>query len=122
MSTKITPTVGRVVLFMVPSTSSGIRIRLGQPLAAMIAAVNDDGTINIGYLDALGIHSHRENVPLMQEGDTEPSGDYCKWMEYQLGQAKKEAPAINVVPPESVPTPPAAPATKAVAKSVVKKK
>lgn len=123
---KITPTVGRTILFIVPNASSGIRIRPGQPLCAQIAAVNDDGTINIGYLDAIGIHAHRENVPVMEPGGTEPSGDYCKWMEYQIGVAEKEAPAIHVVPPDSVPPAPAkadkATAAKAVAKSVVRKK
>jgi hypothetical protein len=53
----------------------------GQPLAAKIAHVNLDGTVNLGVLDADGNHYSRRFVPLVQEGESPPqSGDWCEWI------------------------------------------
>jgi hypothetical protein len=77
---RIEPTVGRVVLF-----NGGHK----QQLAAQIAAVNADGTFNIGYLMPNGSHDNAINVPLVQEGEPKPAGFYAEWMPYQKGQAAK---------------------------------
>lgn len=93
MSTKITPTVGRVVYF-VPSARTGSSDftppAAGQPLAAIIAAVLEGGALNLAVFDALGHQHARLNVPLVQDGEDIPEdGYYAYWMPYQIGQAKK---------------------------------
>ncbi len=94
---KIKPTVGRVVWYwpQTPHASIyGSLLYIGQPFAATVAAVCDEGgeRINIGYLDHNGLaYSHRD-VPLIQEGEAKPEGgNFCSWMPYQVGQAKKHA-------------------------------
>jgi hypothetical protein len=80
---RIEPTVGRVLLYHTPDSS--------KPLAAMIANVNEDGTINIGYLDSVGTHHSQQCLPLIQDTDGIPTGNvhFCTWMPYQLGQAAR---------------------------------
>lgn len=68
----ITPTVGRVVWFHPSSNSTHHGFSPGATCAAMIAAVLEDGTLNLGVLDAKGQHHAMENVRLIQEGDTAP--------------------------------------------------
>lgn len=78
----IQPTVGRMILFRAPSSS--------KPLAATVAAVNDDGTINIGYLDSIGAHHSSQFIRIIEPGDTVgPEEHWCEWMPFQLGQAAK---------------------------------
>ncbi len=81
----IEPTVGRVVWFL-PDGPHQER----PPLAATIAAVNDDGTINIGYLTPEGKHHNECSVPLFQDEEgVPPRRSFCMWTPYQVGQAKK---------------------------------
>ena len=82
---KIEPTVGRVMWFW-PENSYA----LGHPpLAATIAAVNNNGTVNIGYLDPTGDHHKAVEVPIHEEGDERPVRRHVEWMPYQKGQAAK---------------------------------
>lgn len=85
----ITPTPGRVVWFN-PGEHDGINRNEGQPLAAIIAGVNADGTLNLAVFDASGNTQPRTNVTLVQPGDANaPVAGYAEWMPYQLGQAAK---------------------------------
>lgn len=79
----IHPTVGRVVHFY--------RYFGAEVQAALIAHVNDDGTVNLAVFDHHGNPEPRpSNVMLVQEGQN-PCADvqFCTWMPYQLGQAAK---------------------------------
>lgn len=87
MNAYIPPTIGRVLLLNLPHPQ-GHAVRIGTPLCAQIAFVNEDGTINIGFLDHEGRHQSMQNVPLVQDGDTEPGGPFLCWMPVQIGQAK----------------------------------
>jgi hypothetical protein len=91
----IKPTVGRVVWFWprVESISREFNFNAGlnQPCAAMVVAVWGDRCVNLSVLDHAGVHHAFGSVPLRQEGDDAPVCDYCEWMPYQIGQAKKEA-------------------------------
>lgn len=88
----IPPTVGRVVWFNLYGEGQQ------QPLAATIAHVNDDGTVNIGFFDQHGVHKNATRVPLIQEGDTPPAKCFCVWMPYQVGQARKYEQAVQANP------------------------
>ena len=85
---KITPTVGRMVLY-VPGDEEPIPHMPGEPLAALVAKVNDDGTLNLGIFDANGKNWPRTSVVLVQDGEPQPPPPFCKWMAYQVGQAAK---------------------------------
>jgi len=85
--THIAPTVGRIVYFFA-SADDGIATT-GAPLAAIITAVNDDGTINLAVFSQHASVSARLNVTLVQEGDETPATGHAEWMPYQLGQAAK---------------------------------
>ena len=98
MPTIITPTPGRVVWLHMPQ-GSGLAVKPGQPLAAIVAAVHDDRSIAIGFFDAAGQHHSRERIALVQEGDTAPAGEFCTWMPFQQGQAKKEALTLTDLQP-----------------------
>lgn len=95
-STRIEPTVGRVVLYF-PSDDDVYYGRIegekGKALSAMIAWVNDDGTINLAVNSRYGNHVGCRNVELIQPGEPTPertkSRSYATWMPYQLGQAAK---------------------------------
>jgi len=88
----ITPTVGRVVWYHPASndfTPGFIHPVDGQPLAAIVARVVDDGCVNLTVFDAAGVPWSRQYVPLIQEGEDVPADGYAEWMPYQKGQAKK---------------------------------
>lgn len=81
----IKPTVGRVVWFRPMSASEN-----PQPLAAIIAFVHDDKTVNLAVFDRNGESYPLEGVQLIQEGEMPcRPGGYCEWMPYQKGQAAK---------------------------------
>ena len=89
------PTVGRVVWFW-PSIGEQMALpRPGQPLAAHVAAVSEDGsTVNLQVIDANG-HAHaRQDVPFYEGGH--PGGQsYADWMPFQRAQhAKQEEVAV----------------------------
>ena len=86
----IKPTVGRVVLFVPKETSYAFEycIVAEQEHAAQIACVHSDRLVNLSIIDQNGKQFRRTSVTLVQEGDPIPQCDYCKWMPYQIGQAK----------------------------------
>jgi hypothetical protein len=78
----IEPTVGRCLHYR-PAAGN-------EPLAAMLAKVNSDTSVNLTVFGADGVTHARSNVPLVQEGEVPPEGQsYCEWMPYQTGQAKR---------------------------------
>jgi len=78
----IQPTVGRVVHYY--------RDRDSEVQVALIAHVNEDGTVNLAVFDHHGNPEPRPGrVMLVQEGNPVPVGHHCTWMPYQLGQAAK---------------------------------
>ena len=86
------PTVGRVVWFWPSSVEQLALPRDGQPLAAHVAAVSEDGSaVNLQVIDANG-HAHaRQDVPFI-EGGYPDDLSYADWMPYQRAQhAKNEA-------------------------------
>lgn len=86
----IRPTVGRVVLFVAAAGDTLFRQAFsGEALAAQIAHVHEDGSINVSVLDRDGNAHARQRVHLVQPDDTFKPEDqsYCEWMPYQKGQA-----------------------------------
>ena len=57
------PTVGRIVWYYSDATWRGALARAGYPLAALVAAVNDDGTLNLTVSDVEGNTFGTMNVP-----------------------------------------------------------
>lgn len=85
----IKPTIGRVVWFHEPFKPD----TLEQPRAAIVCYVHSDRCVNLAVFDENGNTSGKTSVPLRQEGDVAPSGEFCEWMPYQIGQAKAAAQA-----------------------------
>ena len=81
--TIIPPTPGRVVWFY--DTADASR----QPQAAIVAHVWNDRVVNLAVFDTNGNAYSRTSVCLVQEGDPAPCGMHCRWMPYQVGQAKR---------------------------------
>jgi len=84
----VTPTVGRMVHYW-PDKSEHIDHNEGQPLSGQIAAVNEDGTVNLQVLDSRGCARSQVRVTLIQDGDEKPTHTFAEWMPYQKGQAAK---------------------------------
>ena len=76
--------------------------RDGQPLAAHVAAVSEDGaTVNLQVIDANG-HAHaRQDVPFY-EGGHSGGESYADWMPYQRAQHALEEGAAVARPPSEV--------------------
>ena len=74
------PTIGRVVYYHVPG--------MDQPMAAIVASVIGDYTINIGFLSPDGVGGSAREVPHIDQrpNDITP---YWDWMDFQKGQAAK---------------------------------
>ena len=87
----ITPTVGRVVWFRTWNGKG-----YDPELAAHVAKVNDNGTINVMLIMGNGSTRPITDVPLIQEGDPKPRDSFCEWMPYQRGQAAKTEQAESV--------------------------
>jgi hypothetical protein len=66
---QITPTPGRIIWYT-PGTNDGITRNGTEPLAAIVAAVLADGTVNLAVFDARGNLSQRHAVEL----DAVPTG------------------------------------------------
>ena len=102
------PTVGRVVWFWPSSVEQLALPRDGQPLAAHVAAVSEDGSaVNLQVIDANG-HAHaRQDVPFIGDGGA-AGFSYACWMPYQRAQhAKNEAAALcNSDSPSTAPEEP----------------
>ena len=88
----IKPTVGRVVWYWPSGTGPNT-----QPLAAVIACVNSDTIVNLAIFDANGEATRRTWVRLYQGEGDRPTGGFCEWMPYQIGQAARIQP-IDVGP------------------------
>lgn len=134
----IKPTPGRVVWYYPTSDEPGPTVP--GPLAATVAGVIDDETVNLTVHTFEGDVYARQKVQLCQ-GDTRPELPYAEWMPYQLGQAAK---VETAKPPTASPPPnpvvintdsasltasvktaaakPAKTATKATAKKAARKK
>lgn len=88
----IKPTIGRVVLF-VPSQDTyqfGYCFLKGREHTALVCAVHGDRMVNVSVFDVNGKQVPMTSVKLVQPGDAVPEGEnYCKWMDYQVGQAQK---------------------------------
>ena len=87
------PTVGRVVWFW-PAPDEQLALpRPGQPLAAHVAAVSEDGsTVNLQVIDANGYANACQDVPFVQPNCLPPAfgGSYAEWMPYQRAQHAKQ--------------------------------
>lgn len=83
----IIPTVGRVVWFYKYNAVSGHE----GPLAAHVCKVNSPSNVNLMVIGEQGVPYSETSVPLIQEGEVAIGGNYCSWMPYQVGQAKKHA-------------------------------
>lgn len=99
---QITPTPGRVIWYT-PGENDGITRNGTEPLAAIVAAVLVDGTINLAVFDARGHLTQRHNVAIV-DGDTtieQLEAGFAHWMPYQLGQAAKTVQAVSLAAPET---------------------
>lgn len=99
----IEPTVGRVVWYHEQDYPT-----LGdQPFAAHVAFVHSDRLVNLLVISHTGYAFKRENVVLLQDGDTAAAGTpFAEWMPYQKGQAAKaEADEAKVAAPDANPAP-----------------
>lgn len=91
----ISPTVGRVVLFHLgdptqgPYPGWGITPDGSNTYAATVAYVHNPHMVNLSACDANGIQMGFTSVPLVQDADERPAGNWCEWMPYQKGQAAK---------------------------------
>jgi len=74
------PTIGRVVYYHVPG--------MAQPMAAIVASVVGDYTINVGFLHPDGVGGAAREVPHIDQRQT-PDTPCWDWMDYQKGQAAK---------------------------------
>ena len=83
----IAPTVGRVVWFYVYVPNQGHK----GPLAAHVCKVFSDTCVNLMVISEDGHTRPESSVRLVQEGEKVPQSDYCAWMPYQIGQAKKNS-------------------------------
>lgn len=89
-NTHIAPSIGRVVWYFPSGHDTIEQGPDGQPLAAMVAYVWPDGSINIAVHDWHGYPWSRSKVRLVQDGEEVPEGSgYATWMPFQIGQAKK---------------------------------
>jgi hypothetical protein len=89
----IKPTIGRVVWYH-PSADQRIK---GEPndqlCAALVTYVWGERMVNLAVFTPNGASYGVTSVPLLQEdGNDLPGERYCRWMPYQLGQAKKHEP------------------------------
>lgn len=87
----IKPTVGRKVWFR-PAPHNRTLLQVwddAQPCDATITYVWHDRMVNVHVIGPNGVTHQFNSVMLLQEGDAPYSTDYCEWMPYQTGQAKK---------------------------------
>lgn len=84
----IQPTIGRVVWYWPRLRNPGTQS--SQPQAAIVTWVHSDVLVNLVVFDANGRPSGRTSVELYQGQPDRPDGEYCEWMPYQVGQAKRE--------------------------------
>ncbi len=76
------PTVGRIVHYHRPfMVRGGIALDHGEPMAAVVCAVNHEGNLNIAFFDRWGTNMAERNVHFVQEGEAAPDTGigYCCW-------------------------------------------
>lgn len=98
----IKPTVGRVVWFYVYGQGQGHK----GPLAALVTKVWSDRVVNLAIFDEDGSQWPQTSVRLVQENEETPGSNYCTWMPYQIGQAKKTEQLQKIVDgdPKGIPS------------------
>jgi hypothetical protein len=91
----ILPTPGRIVWFF-PAIAE--RDPNGQPLAAIVAKVLSERSVNLTVSHGDGTTYAAQGVQLLQDDDAAPETGHATWMPYQKGQAAKHdaAPAIDI--------------------------
>lgn len=92
---KITPTIGRVMLYHPTGPES---LRLGtESLASIVVYVHGAGeSVNLAVFTRSGKTFSRLNVPVVQGDEPVPDHSYAAWMPYQLGQAAMTLRASSV--------------------------
>lgn len=84
MSTKIIPTIGRVVWYKDTTMSD-------QMLSAQVAYVHNEDTVNLLIASKIGMPFGANDVPFFH-GDADDCPELsCCWMPYQKKQAEKHA-------------------------------
>jgi hypothetical protein len=78
----IKPTVGRIVWFY--------PVRDSAEQAAIITKVWNDRVVNLSVWNEDGSTFPAPSIMLVQEGEERPYHQYCAWMPYQVGQAKRQ--------------------------------
>lgn len=86
---KIIPTVGRVMWYYVEGGAGYVKEQ--PPQAGIVAAVNNEGNVNLGVLSFTGIPYGVTGVPVWQGEGEPPIDPFCMWMPYQKGQAAAQA-------------------------------
>jgi len=82
----IEPTEGRIVHFYPHRDAAPDQ----RPFAAMLAGINDNGTINLTVSARDGSTYAVQNVPLLQGNDAPPPyGHFAAWMPFQKAQAAR---------------------------------
>lgn len=82
----IKPTIGRVVWAYRPHFTGDPK----QPEAAQIVYVHNDRLVNIAGYNCNGAPFAHTSVPLLQDDDPKPEGNFVTWMPFQVGQAKAQ--------------------------------
>lgn len=76
------------------------RIRSEVPFDAVIAFVHSDRIVNLSVLDHRGQHHVRENVVLLQVGESPMQNQpFCAFANYLMAQAETTTPAERGVAP-----------------------
>lgn len=86
MSQVIAPTPGRIVWYY-PAPHDGLAQLDGQPLAAIVAGVHNNNSVNLAIFDAYGNTQQRSRVHLVQPNEDRPNNAHATWMPYQVGAA-----------------------------------
>ena len=91
-STKITPTVGRNVLFFRAGGDDPKPLGVG-----LIAGVNEDGTIHVHVFEKGGDTGYHSAMPIFNAGEGKDASlaAWCEWMPYQHKEAAKNAPETS---------------------------
>lgn len=91
MKGDIKPVPGRMIHFYPAASSSFNEGREGQPLAAVVAHVNPDQTVNLCAFSVTGTPIAVQSVRVVQASDDfkDDGSQYARWMPYQVGQAQK---------------------------------
>lgn len=84
----IKPTVGRVVWVIRPRNTNDIE----QPEVGLITYVWGDGLINVAGFDHNGAQFAITSLPLLQDDEPKPPGNFACWMPYQKAVASGQQP------------------------------